>query len=200
MAYIAYCDIQDVKDRLGITKTKWDDVLLGIVEAVSHRIDNHCRRHFQAAASATRYYDGRGTLRLYVDDFVSVTTLVVDDVTWAATDYIKRPTNAPNDIPPWPYLFLEVDPDGTKSSFSGGANAVELTADFGFNAAVVSATNLEDIWDAAVEYAAWMYKRAQAAYQDVAGIPELGQWVYAAKMPSGVKLALEPYRKVRVGR
>lgn len=198
MAYIAYCDIGDVKDRLGITKTKWDDVLLGICEAVSKRIDVYCKRSFQAAVSGTRYYDANGGIRLYVDDFTGITTLVVDDVTWAATDYIKYPLNAPNLLPPWPYMWLQVDPEGTKSSFSGGPSKVTLTADFGFNAAVPSATNLEDIWDAAVEYAAWGLKRAQAAYQDTAGIPELGTLIYSKKMPTAVQLALEPYRKMRI--
>jgi hypothetical protein len=198
MAYIAYCNVQDVKDRLEITKTKWDIVLTGLCEAVSKRIDTYCRRSFQAAAEGTRYYDAFGVTRLYVDDFTNITTLTVDGVPWVATDYIKYPLNAPNLIPPWPYEWLLVNPDGTKSSFSGGPSAVTLTALFGFNAAVPSATNLEDIWDAAVEYAAWSFKRMQAAYQDSAGIPELGTMIYSKKMPTAVQIALKPYRKVRI--
>lgn len=198
MAYIAYCNVQDVKDRLDISKTKWDSVLLGLCEAVSRRIDTFCRRSFQAATSGTRYYDANGVTRLFVDDFTGVTTLTVDDIVWASTDYITYPLNAPSMIPPWPYMWLEVDPDGTKSSFSGGRKAVEMVATWGFNTAVPSATNLEDIWDAAVEYACWMFKRMQAAYQDSAGIPELGTMIYSKKMPTAVQIALEPYKKRRI--
>jgi len=194
-----YCSPEDVKARLGITSADWDVVLEGMCAAVSRRIDRFCGRSFQAAASGTRYYDAHGTTVLFVDDFTAVTTLTVDDESWAATDYIKYPLNAPNMVPPSPYMWLEVDPDGAHESFAGGRKAVEMVADWGFNAAIPSSSNLEDIWDAAVEYACWMLKRAQAAYQDVAGIPELGTLVYSKRMPTAVQLALEPFKRIKIG-
>lgn len=176
-----YCALADIKARLEIG-TEYDDWLAGIITGASRFIDRWCLRSFEAAAEATKYFDGNGKEYLIVPDLVTISAsgLIVEDDTWVATDYILYPLNET------PKMKIFVDPDGAYSAFTAGRKNVEITANWGYAANAPAEDNdLADLWDVCVQLAIRSFKAAEQAYQDAGAIPELGQLFY--------KKALTPY-------
>ena len=128
MADYAYCSIQDVKDRLDITGSSDDTMLLDIVRAATEIIDGYYRRRF-IPETATKRYDGSGTTRLFVDDLLAVTSLIDDDDTWSTTDYLLYPRTAGGTN--GPYTWIEVDPDGQYSAFTRERDIVVIAGRWG---------------------------------------------------------------------
>lgn len=98
-----YASVIELKDRLGIDGTADDDVLGGALLAASRGIEKMTGRQFNDAGSASaRTYRPENQIRVEVDDFHTITGLVVatDDGdsgtfanTWSATDYELYPLN-----------------------------------------------------------------------------------------------------------
>lgn len=128
MADYAYCSIQDVKDRLDIEGATGDVMLLSIVRAATRFIDQHYDRCF-VPETATRRFDGSGARRLFIDDLLAVTSLVDDDDTWTTSDYLLYPRNAGGAH--GPYVWIETDPDGDYSAFTGERDVVIITGRWG---------------------------------------------------------------------
>lgn len=129
----AYCSIQDVIDRVfdsdtSVTSTE-KLMLLGIVQAVAAFINDFYGERRFIPGTAARRFDGSGTARLFVDDLLAVTSLVDDDDTWAASDYLLYPRNAGG--VKGPYIWIEIDPDGTYSAFTGERDTVVITGRWG---------------------------------------------------------------------
>lgn len=90
-----YVGAEELKDRLGITGTTDDSVIVDVCESTSRWIDEFCGRHFYRA-SETRTYMPENVWLLVTDDIVSVTTLKVDldgdgtfETTWTeGTDFV----------------------------------------------------------------------------------------------------------------
>jgi len=184
-----YCTLADIKARLDIGDD-YDSWLAGIITGASRFIDTFCRRSFEAAAEDTKYFDGTGTDSLIVPDLVSVDELIVDDDTWAATDYILYPLNET------PKMKIVVDPDGDYSVFTSGRKKVEITGDWGYNAAAPADDNeMADLWDVCVQLAIRVYKHAEQAYQDTGAIPELGQLLYRKAMTPHMSMVLERHKR-----
>jgi len=177
-----YCVLADIEARLSIG-AEYDDWLAGIITGASRFIDRWCLRCFDAAASSTKHFDGNGKEYLIIPDMVEVGdegTVIVEDDTWAATDYILYPLNET------PKMKIFVDPDGDYSAFTKGRNNVQITASWGYAAEAPAEDNdLADLWDVCVQLATRSFKAAEQAYQDAGAIPELGQLFY--------KKALTPY-------
>lgn len=130
-----YATLDDLKDRLGISSTTDDSVMLDILEEISRSVDDFCGRQFYAE-TATRYFDGTDALSLVVDDLLSVTTLAVDndgdldwtDESWTEdTDFILVPFNS------FPKTRIKLHPNGSYS-FPGGdmEKAMKITGLWGY--------------------------------------------------------------------
>jgi hypothetical protein len=112
-----YASLPELKDRLGIADTVDDDRCNDALASASREIESACGRQFNQATSATaRIYYPRDACRAAVDDFYTVTGLVVatdegDDgtyeTTWAAADYQLEPLNGVFDGEQgWPYFEI----------------------------------------------------------------------------------------------
>jgi len=184
-----YCVLADVKARLDIG-ADYDAWLAGVITAVSRFMDRYCLRSFAAAAEDTKYFDGNGATSLIVPDLQTVSELIVEDDTWAATDYILYPLNDS------PKMKIVVDPDGDYSVFTSGRSNVEITGDWGYAAATPAATNdLADLWDACVELTIRVFKAAEQAYQDASAAPELGQLFYKKAMTPYIAEVLNKHKR-----
>ena len=155
----AYVSLDTIKSSgvLNITGTGNDTRLRILAENVSRVADRYCNRHFYAL-SATRKFDGAGTLALLVPDLISVDSsgLKTDDdkdrtfeTTWAATDYLLLPSNADptTAVNPQsrPYVSVEADVDaGTKSSFPTGRETVQVAGQWGWWRHLKRATETAD--------------------------------------------------------
>ena len=143
----SYVSLDTLKSSgvLNITGTGDDGRLRGLAESVSRVVDRYCNRHFYSL-SATRKFDGTGSLALLVPDLISVDSsgLKTDDdkdrtfeTTWATTDYLLLPSNADpttaSNPQSRPYSMIEVDVDaGTKSEFPTGRQMVQVAAKWGW--------------------------------------------------------------------
>ena len=143
----AYVSLDTLKSSgvLNITGAGDDTRLRSLVEAVSRIADRYCNRHFYSL-SATRKFDGDGTLALLVPDLISVDAsgLKTDDdkdrifeTTWATTDYLLIPANADpatsGNPESRPYTRVEVDVDaGSKSAFPKGRQTVQIAGRWGW--------------------------------------------------------------------
>ena len=112
-----YCTLAELKhpNRLLIndSDSASDDMLEGIIEAVSRKIDDTCHRRFYADSSnSARYYTARDSDFLFVDDIASRSSdsMVIEidtngdgtyDNAFADNDYVLEPYNADLDVVPY---------------------------------------------------------------------------------------------------
>lgn len=187
-----YTTLATAKARLGIADTSDDATIEAVVSAVSRQIDNECNRRFYAV-SETRYYTALSSTGVWVDDLLSVTTLVTDDdgdrtydTTWAATDYDLGPYNAALDGQP--YSRIDVAPDGNYTFPVGVARGVKVTGSFGY-----AATTPAAIAEACLLQTARLFRRKDAVF-GVVGSADMGQTAVIARIDPDVKMMLAPYR------
>lgn len=107
-----YATVDDIKAYLGIDPddTK-DDVQIGdALTSVSQEIEDVCGRQFNRDESAsTRLFEPASAYVVFTDDFYALDDLavVVDDTSWATTDYTLLPLNGLVRGRPWPYNRIE---------------------------------------------------------------------------------------------
>lgn len=159
-----YTSLGDLKARLQITDTT-DDIMLGaVIEAASRAIDDITGRRFYASTE-TRYFTAVSSLRCYVDDLLSITTLKTDDDndgtlenTWESTDYILMPVNASANG--WPYQWLDVAAWGTEYfPVTSNPQAIQIIGSFGYCTSTPS-----QIEEACLLMAAQIFARKDATY------------------------------------
>lgn len=150
MAY-AYVGLATLKSALGITDTADDARLRGVLEGVARQIDGDVGRTFRVV-SATRYLTPGSTEVLLLDrDLVGLTSLKSDEggdgvfeTTWASSDYLLAPYNAPADEEP--YWRIETAPGGAQS-FPVAQRSVEIVGRWSWWQELVSTTTLAEDLD-----------------------------------------------------
>jgi hypothetical protein len=141
-----YCTLADLKhsNRLNINDSDSvsDEMLEGVIEAVSRKFDDECHRFFYQTASQTRWYMPLRSDYVFVDDIgadsdISAIAIDTDDDgtvndTLATTDYVLEPYNAPLDGKPYEKITMRAK---SQYLFPKEANkSVSVTALFGFTA------------------------------------------------------------------
>lgn len=105
------------------------------ITAVSNFIENYTDREFNAAASATRHFDGDGSREFIIDDFDGTPTVIIlnqDGTTFQELtegqnqDYITFPYNKNRKYK------LILKPTSTIGAFFRGKKNIKVVADFGF--------------------------------------------------------------------
>jgi hypothetical protein len=130
--YGCYANLTEFKAALAESGTSEDSRLLTALEDASRRIDDHCQRHFYSK-TATRYYTGRESRRLLLDDdLLTVATLKTDedddydyDYLWTTDDYHLMPFN---EVVKWE---LRTKPNGDYS-FPRNERGVEIAGIWGY--------------------------------------------------------------------
>jgi hypothetical protein len=133
-----YCSLSQLKAQLGIGDVRSDEMLEGIIEAVSRLIDAECKTQF-AATTEELYYTAQYGHELLVDDILDVTSLETDDsgdgsygTAWEPTDYRLGPYNAQTGSQPRPYWWIEVTAAGQHRFPVGMRRGIRVTARRGF--------------------------------------------------------------------
>lgn len=123
----------------GETLTSDEDLTIGaMLDAVSRRVERHCRRVFYASAASTvRYYTAARSTRLLIDDLTTLVSIATDangdrayENTWSATDYDLEPYNASELSRP--YTSLAVTPTGIYTFPTGVTKGVKVTGTWGW--------------------------------------------------------------------
>jgi hypothetical protein len=193
-----YLDRDNIK--LAIPDVSWgatyDAVMDRIAEEASREIDRYLGKKpgaFAAEAAAARYFTGSGTGELWVPEMAEAPTEVAvaeagdltDYTTWAATDYLLWPYNAPENDEP--YTKLEIDVlNGTKQLWFNYPKSVKITARWGY-----SLDPPADVEHACIIQAIRSFKRAQQAYQDTGAVLDVGQLQYVKGLDPEVQTFLE---------
>lgn len=168
-----------------------DDVQLGVaITAASRAIDRHANRQFGVVAAAEeRFYTGqydrhRCRWLVDVDDFMTVTDLVVEVDGTAVTTFVKEPRNAAAEGEPWTSLVFDLDSPVVPT---GAVDEVSVTALWGWTSvptAVKQATYLQ---------ASRFFARRDSPY-GIAGSPDAGSELrLLARLDVDVATSLGPY-------
>lgn len=183
-----YCTVGDIQTALDLAGASNDLLLGGIITSASAWIDAHCglpAGGFKVTADTTRYYEVR-SLRggmLHLDaPCLSVTTLLNADGTEVAAN--NRRLYPLNGGRYWQIRLLN-----GHAWFIVDEGLYAVTGRFGWSAIVPPPVS-----EATIMLSGWMFKRYQAALQDNAAAPELGQIVYGEAIPRQVLALLAPYR------
>lgn len=199
---VSYASAAEIKavmpDSIG-SVTTYDTLLGTLSERASRLIDELLGLEDNALSAsvtaAARYFDGNGDRYLRVPPFLSVTEVACkdrdtdttySDVWTADTDYLLA--QGEPEMPRWNegwYDLLVVFPNSTKY-FTLGAHTVKVTARWGRANAVPAVIAQAVI----IQVARW-WKRGQSAFQDTAGMPELGMLTYTQKLDPDVQTILE---------
>ena len=173
------------------------------ITAASRAIDQACHRQFgKADLPVERYYTAEldpatNRMAVQIDDLMVSAGLTVhadidEDETYGAevTSYTLRPRNAPADGEPWTELVVG---RGASVGFPAGADAVRVTAEFGWSAVPGA------IREACALQASRLLSRRDAPF-GVAGSPTAGSEMrLLAKIDPDVDVILRPYRRFRQG-
>lgn len=150
------------------------------IEAASRWIDQQFDTRFYGAAE-TRVYTAQWPDLVYVDDFVSLTTLRTDDdgdgvyeTTWTVTDYWLEPKAAA--LVGRPYRQIRRRKGGSYSFPTGVDYGVEVAGVFGY-----AATAPAPVKQATLLLAHRLWMRKDAIF-GVAGTPGLGVTVIQAQI------------------
>lgn len=201
---VAYTTLAELKALLPANNwgTTYDAVLSSMALTASREIDTFLRREpgaFSVINDSTRYFDGNGSLELWIDEMAALPTAVlmatsayVDDATGAGgtystlavADYVMWPRNALTHG--MPFNRIDLNPmRGAYSEWYPYPNSVKITGKFGFSSVppleVRKATEIQ-----VMRY----FKRAQQAFSDTGTITELSQLTYTKSLDPDVKQIL----------
>lgn len=144
--------------------TTYDSLLTSMITRASRQVDAYLKREagwFAVSATSTKYFEGSGKPELWIGELAATPTAVlvaesgdVDDAsgtggtytTWATSDYVTYPYNAPTSL--GPILRLDIDAlNGSKSIWYKFPKAVKITGYWGY----ATTSNTPDIIKHATE-------------------------------------------------
>lgn len=182
-----YASLGELKAYLGIstTETTDDALLTSLLSRATRAIASHCGRTFEARTE-TRYFehsaldDEDGALLWVDDDLLTVTSLLNGDTAATAitsTYYWLYPRNGSR--------YYQVRLKSTHAGWTWDTDCfVSVTGTWGY-----SATPPEDVTQACVRWASYLYHQKDAPVYDTVVQVAVG-------IPADVKLMLAPYRRL----
>jgi hypothetical protein len=134
-----YATLAEIKAHLSMQEdVRFDAPLQDAIESVSEEIESYCNRQFNKQTGATaREYDASNASYIYVDDFWTTSSLVIESgasfgTVWASTDYDLLPKNGTVDGQTgWPYRKIKVSRAGR---YKFDSFPVRVTAQWGWAA------------------------------------------------------------------
>lgn len=171
-----------LKTRAGITDST-DDTLLGVIcDQVNMFVERTTSRVLAPITSATYYYDGDGSRRLYlpitadgthIGGLRAITALQM--ASYTSADYEDVATSqvflreAPVPAAPFDVLMFTDYPTGSFTCFPRGFKTVKITATAGWAAIP------DDIAEVAVTIAIRAWEARRAGQSDIVGTDEFGR-------------------------
>jgi hypothetical protein len=185
---MAYANLSNLKDYLGITTDGDDNLLSDLLTRAEGVVDAYTGRHFEAE-TATKYFglddiDGQD-LNLYGYDLLTVTKLTNGNgVEIASANYRLFPRN---DNPKW---LIRLDEDYSWE-FDDSDSEISVAGTWGY-----SATAPADITHACVRLAAFIYRQKDtSADLDRPMVTGDGVTIMPSGLPSDVQKLLDRYKR-----
>jgi hypothetical protein len=148
-----YINLDQFKQRLGVTNTDKDVRILEHISAASRWVDEITHRQFGPGSSSARYFRPLACDQVFIDDASAITEVAVDGsdtgsytTIWATTYYETDPANGigPDGQTGWPITSLRAVAGYTFPTYDQ-RRSVKVTATWGWAAIpanVVEATYL----------------------------------------------------------
>lgn len=189
---MAYIEIGDLRDELGITGQDEDFLLSTAIGDAQSAIERHTNRRFEVTTDTTRYFTyGRDTdgRTLYLDeDLCSITTVTNGDgAVIAAGSYVVIPRNRP----PWHEIKLKNSANLFWTYEEDYEDAISITGKWGW-----SETPTDDIKRVCKRLAVFFYRSKDSQVFDMTAFTEGGTARINRRIPSDVIEMLAPYVKV----
>jgi len=191
---MAYASLAELKGYRGVTSTQTDDdaIMAQCLTRATAQIDAYCDRTFSATAAATRYYDAVRDVSsdgetLYLDaDLCEVTTITNGSGT-AVTKYVMEPRN----VTPYREIRLKASAGELFTYEDDPEDAITVRGKWAY-----STTPPEDIVQATIRLAAYMYAQKDVSTFDVTAYPDAGMMTVPQGLPRDVREILE--RRVKL--
>lgn len=194
---MAYASLADVKTYLGVGASGDDQLIANLLARAQDAIDNHTRRVFEVSADTTRRFtvgaDTEGNTLYFDEDICSITTVTTnaDGVgsVIPSTEYITLPRNRT------PYYAIRIlDSSAHYWRYAGDAEmGITVAGKWAYSLAAP-----DDVVQACVRWAAYMYRQKDAQVFDTTAIPDAGVMMIPKGIPQDVKLLLAPYVKAQL--
>lgn len=196
-----------VKARAGITDSTDDTLIAELCDQVNAYIEQATGRILAPiSGTATLYYDGDGSNRLYlpvpasgdypyIGGLRTIATLGVADytgasyTTLASTDYFLRGAVLPG--APFDWVYLSDMPAGSYYTFPKGFATVKITS-----TGAGWSTIPDEIIDVAERMAVRLWYARQAGQSDIVGVDETGAPVVSRGLPISDRNILRAYTLV----
>lgn len=193
-----YCTVAEIKadnpEGGFANSSAYDTALGGFITDASRAIDREMGRwddFFCPSGAETRYFDGNGSSELWINEFLSVSSLAVseegglassDYTTWAASDYILWPYNS------LPYMAIIVDRrNGSKLYFDAYPKSVKITGVFGY-----SISPPRNVRRACSIQAVRWFQRAKQNWAETGAKADLGQVIVNVNQKDFIGSKLDP--------
>jgi len=185
-----YCTLAQLKASLAITDSTDDTALEAAISAVSRNIDDLTGRFFFANGTVgvpvIRYYTPKDSVKLFVDDFVSISQIAMDSgydrsyaTIWSASDYGYEPVNNVADGKP----YTQIVAMGSYYFPSHQRQAIKITGVWGW------ATVPEVVRQACLIQSSRIFNRNSSPF-GIAGSPDLGTVRLSARLDPDVQVML----------
>ncbi len=191
-----YATATDLKTYRGVSGTGDDALLNALLVRASNAVDSYTGRRFSASSDTTRYFDAIGDhivgrRILYVDeDLYSVTTVTNGDGNTISSTYY---TLVPKNTTPHYAIRLKDTYTSVWTYTTSWEDAISITGKWAY-----SENPTDDIIQATLRWASYMYSQKDAQVFDTTAIPEAGVIQIPAGIPQDVRMLLRPYKRVKI--
>jgi hypothetical protein len=199
---VAYADIALFKIYRGMsastsTAASADNTTINhCLTAAQGQIDRYTGRTFESSATSTRYFDALDDVSddrrtLYLDEDLAVVTTITngDAAVVASTSYVTRPVNSP------PYHEIRIKASSNVGSWTyedDAESAISVRGNWAYSTAAP-----DDIVQATLRLANYMYVQKDAGVFDVTAFPDAGAITIPQGIPRDVVELLRPYVRIR---
>lgn len=122
-----YCTLAELLTDLGLPGIRDEEAAVSRIRAASDWIDRHLGQFIPV--TETRSFDGKGTLNLWIDALLAITTVTDDGTALGASDYVPYPLM--KHWPNGPYSRLTIDPDSARSVWTDEEDVIEIAGRWG---------------------------------------------------------------------
>lgn len=190
---MAYASVGDFKAYAGNSTAEDDMLIFSLLQRSQSIIDRELHTTFEAMADDVRYFDAVADVEgrsLYLGcDLCAITSIVNGDgVPVLSSEYVTEPRNQPP--------FYEVKllaSSGKRWTFDADPeNAIAITGRWAY-----SQQADDNIKQATVRLANYLYKQKDSGVFDVVMLPGSGEMIVPQGIPVDVELILRTYRRKR---
>ncbi len=189
---MAYASVSDLREYLDITDSEHDGLLGRLIDTAQSYIEGRTGRVFEASADSTRTFDAVADVTgrtLWLDDDLCAVTSVTngDGVVVAINQYTTQPRNTT----PW-YSLMILSSSGKHWTYTTDPeDAISIVGKWAY-----SVTPPDDITQATIRLAGWLYRQRDNSAEADRGIIAGNATILPPRLPADIDALILPYRRI----